>query len=214
MKDPEPNPQSQLPAERHAPIPGWLLGFGVILSFWAGGYLFAFSGGFRGDIYDPSQVTWGPVNSGPVAPPDPKVIGKRLFTANCAQCHQATGLGQAGVYPPLAQSEWVVGSKSRLISILHKGIAGAIHVKGAVYNNNMPAWGTGAPIELKDAQIAAVLTYIRSDWGNSASPIAEEEVAAKRKELSSITSPWSETGLLAIPDESATPPAPASPAKK
>ena len=214
MKDPEPNPQSQLPAERHAPIPGWLLGFGVILSFWAGGYLFAFSGGFRGDIYDPSQVTWGPVNSGPVAPPDPKVIGKRLFTANCAQCHQATGLGQAGVYPPLAQSEWVVGSKSRLISILHKGIAGAIHVKGAVYNNNMPAWGTGAPIELKDGQIAAILTYIRSDWGNSASPIAEEEVAVKRKELSSITSPWSETGLLAIPDESATPPAPASPAKK
>ena len=214
MKDPEPNPQSQLPAERHAPIPGWLLGFGVILSFWAGGYLFAFSGGFRGDIYDPSQVTWGPVNSGPVAPPDPKVIGKRLFTANCAQCHQATGLGQAGVYPPLAQSEWVIGSKSRLISILHKGIAGAIHVKGAVYNNNMPAWGTGAPIELKDGQIAAILTYIRSDWGNSASPIAEEEVAVKRKELSSITSPWSETGLLAIPDESATPPAPASPAKK
>ena len=87
-------------------------------------------------------------------------------------------------------------------------------MRGAVYNNNMPAWGTGAPIELKDGQIAAILTYIRNDWGNSASPIAEEEVAVKRKELSSMTSPWSEAGLLAIPEESTTPPAPASPAKK
>jgi len=108
---------SQAPSERHAPIPGWILGLGVILSFWAGGYLFFYSGGFRGDVYDAGQITWGPVSTGPVAPPDPKVIGKRLYTANCAQCHQATGLGQAGVYPPLAESEWVLGSKSRLIAI-------------------------------------------------------------------------------------------------
>jgi mono/diheme cytochrome c family protein len=214
MITPESNPQSQLPSERHAPIPGWLLGFGVILSFWAGGYLFFYSGGFRGDVYDPGQITWGPVNTGPVAPPDPKAIGKRLFTANCAQCHQSNGHGQAGVYPPLDNSEWVVGSKNRLISILHKGIAGPIHVNGVLYNNNMPAWGDGAPIMLKDEQISAILTYIRSEWGNKASPVSTEEVAAKRKELSAITSPWSESGLLAIPDESATPPAPASAAKK
>jgi len=214
MITPESNPQSQLPAERHAPIPGWLLGFGVILAFWAGGYLFAYSGGFRGDIYDPSQVTWGPVSTGPVAPPDPKVIGKRLYTANCAQCHQATGLGQAGVYPPLAQSEWVVGSKNRLISILHKGIAGVIHVRGNVYNNNMPAWGTGAPIELKDEQIAAILTYIRSDWDNKAGPVGVEEVSAKRKELAGMNNPWSEAGLLALPEDSATPPPAPAPAKK
>jgi len=141
------------------------------------------------------------------------VVGKRLYTANCAQCHQATGLGQAGVYPPLAESEWVIGSKNRLISILHKGIAGVIHVKGNVYNNNMPAWGDGAPVQLKDDQIAAILTYIRSDWGNSASPIQTDEVAVKRKALASMTNPWTESGLLAIPDDSATPPpTPQSPA--
>lgn len=197
---------SQAPSERHAPIPGWILGLGVILSFWAGGYLFFYSGGFRGDVYDAGQITWGPVSTGPVAPPDPKVIGKRLYTANCAQCHQANGLGQAGVYPPLAESEWVTGSKNRLIAILHKGIAGVIHVKGNVYNNNMPAWGDGAPVPLKDDQIAAILTYIRSDWGNNASPIQTDEVAAKRKALASMTNPWTEAGLLAIPDDSATPP--------
>lgn len=194
--------------ERHAPIPGWLLGFGIVLSFWAGGYLFFYSGGFRGDVFDPGQITWGPVNTGPTLPPDPKVIGKRLFTANCAQCHQTTGLGQAGVYPPLVASEWVVGSKNRLISILHKGLAGALHVNGALYNNNMPAWGDGAPIMLKDEQISAILTYIRSDWGNAAGPVTTEEVAAKRKELSGRTLPWSEQELLAMPAESATPPPP------
>jgi mono/diheme cytochrome c family protein len=197
---------SQAPTERHAPIPGWILGLGVILSFWAGGYLFFYSGGFRGDVYDPGQITWGPVNAGPIVPPDPKVIGKRLFSANCAQCHQASGLGQVGVYPPLAGSEWVTGSKNRLISILHKGIAGPINVKGVLYNNNMPAWGDAAPVPLKDDQISAILTYIRSDWGNNASPITTEEVAAKRKELVGMSNPWNEAGLLALPEDSTTPP--------
>jgi hypothetical protein len=61
-------------------------------------------------------------------------------------------------------------------------------------------------VPLKDDQIAAILTYIRSDWGNSASPIQTDEVAAKRKALASMTTPWTEAGLLAIPDDSATPP--------
>ena len=192
---------SQAPAERHAPLPGWLIGLGVVLSFWAGGYLFFSSGGFRGDVFDPGQITWGPVSSGPVAPPDPKVIGKRLYVANCAQCHQTSGLGQAGVYPPLAGSEWVTGSKNRLISILHKGIAGPITVNGNLYNNNMPAWGDGAPVPLKDEQIAAILTYIRSEWGNAADAIQVVDVSAKRKEIASRTSPWSEKELLALPSD-------------
>jgi mono/diheme cytochrome c family protein len=106
----------------------------------------------------------------------------------------------------LAGSEWVTGSKNRLISILHKGIAGPINVKGVLYNNNMPAWGDAAPVPLKDDQISAILTYIRSDWGNNASPITTEEVAAKRKELVSMSNPWNEAGLLALPEDSTTPP--------
>jgi mono/diheme cytochrome c family protein len=101
----------------------------------------------------------------------------------------------------LAGSEWVIGSKNRLISILHKGIAGPINVKGALYNNNMPAWGDGAPVPLKDEQIAAILTYIRSEWGNAADGIQASDVAAKRKEISSRTSPWGEKELLALPSD-------------
>ncbi|NCZ96738.1 cytochrome c [bacterium] len=188
----------QAPAERHAPIPGWLTGLGLILAFWAGGYLFLYSGGFRGDVYDPGLITWGPVSTGPVAPPDPKIIGKRLYTANCAQCHQASGLGQAGVYPPLAASEWVIGSKHRLIAILHHGIAGPINVKGNLY---------GAPVPLKDEQISAILTYIRSEWGNSADGITTEEVARIRTTTKERKQPWSEKELLALPSD--LPPAPA-----
>jgi hypothetical protein len=85
-------------------------------------------------------------------------------------------------------------------------------VNGNLYNNNMPAWGDGAPVPLKDEQISAILTYIRSDWGNNASPITTDEVAAKRKELAAMTNPWNEAGLLALPVDSATPPP--APAKK
>ena len=212
------NPQEssqlpQAPAERHAPIPGWLTGMGLILAFWAGAYLFLYSGGFRGDVYDPGLITWGPVSTGPVAPPDPKVIGKRLYTANCAQCHQASGLGQAGVYPPLAASEWVTGSKHRLIAILHHGIAGPITVKGNLYNNNMPAWGDGAPVPLKDDQISAILTYIRSEWGNNADAITTEEVALIRGTTKDRKQPWSEKDLLALPSDLPPAPAPAAAGK-
>ena len=201
----------QAPAERHAPIPGWLTGLGLVLAFWAGGYLFLYSGGFRGDVYDPGQITWGPVATGPTAPPDPKVIGKRLYTANCAQCHQANGMGQAGVYPPLVGTEWVVGSKHRLISILHHGLAGPITVNGNLYNNNMPAWGDGAPVPLTDQQISAILTYIRSEWGNSADAVTPEEVALVRAATKDRKQPWSEKELLALPAE--LPPAPAATAQ-
>jgi len=78
----------------------------------------------------------------------------------------------------------------------------------------MPAWGDGAPVPLKDDQISAILTYIRSEWGNNASPIQTDEVTAKRKALVSMTTPWTEPGLLAIPDDSATPPPTSQPPSK
>jgi hypothetical protein len=65
----------------------------------------------------------------------------------------------------------------------------------------MPAWGDGAPVALKDEQIAAILTYIRSEWGNNADAIQVLDVVAKRKQIASRTSPWSEKELLALPSE-------------
>jgi len=113
----------------------------------------------------------------PTAPPqDPMVLGKEVFGA-CIQCHQESGLGVAGTYPPLAKSEYVLGDKRRLVAILLKGINGELVVDGKVYNSQMPAW------EIReDEEIAAVLTYIRASWGNKADPVPISLVTAVRKE--------------------------------
>mgnify|MGYP001238106421 FL=1 len=97
----------------------------------------------------------------------------------CFTCHQATGLGLAGQFPPLADSDWVLGDKGRLIKISMYGLMGEIEVNGEKYNNAMPPPGI-PPGSLTDGQIADVLTYIRNAWGNSASAVSPSEVAAVR----------------------------------
>ncbi len=88
----------------------------------------------------------------------------------CTVCHQATGQGVSGAFPPLAGSEWATAANAALpIRIVLKGLQGAITVKGARYNGAMPAFGTGQP--MNDADVAAVLTYVRSSWGNKASAV-------------------------------------------
>ena len=114
-----------------------------------------------------------------------QIDGKQLYIGKCAACHQATGLGLAGVFPPLAASEWVVESPVTLTHILLHGIQGKMTVKGVSYQGLMPAWNT-----LSDAEIAAVASYIRSDWGNKAAPIAEDDVKKQRELTKARTAPY------------------------
>jgi cytochrome c oxidase cbb3-type subunit 2 len=100
----------------------------------------------------------------------------------CFTCHQANGEGLAGQFPPLAGSDWVLGDKDRLIMISMYGLMGEIEVNGVKYNNVMAPPGI-PPGSLTDEQIANVLTYIRNDWGNSASAVSPEEVATVRASL-------------------------------
>jgi len=100
----------------------------------------------------------------------------------CFTCHQTNGQGLAGQFPPLAGSDWVLGDKSRLIKISMYGLMGEIEVNGIKYNNVMAPPGI-PPGSLTDDQIANVLTYIRNDWGNSASAVSAEEVATVRASL-------------------------------
>lgn len=185
------------PRDGQEPIPLWLMTLFLALAFWAGGYLFFYSGGFRGDVFNERQVAWGylPIVSGKAK--DPVALGKRVFVANCASCHQVTGLGQPGVYPPLAGSEYVNGPANRLAAILLNGITGPIKVSGVVYNNTMPTW-KGL---LKDEQIAVVLTYVRQEWGNKGGPVHPEGIAAKRAAFVTRAIPMTEAELLAMPPE-------------
>jgi mono/diheme cytochrome c family protein len=112
------------------------------------------------------------------------VDGKQVFSANCVACHQATGKGLPGVFPPLAGSEWVQGNERVVANILLHGIDGEITVEGNTFKGQMPSFK-----QLGDAELAAVATYVRSDWGNKAAPIKPEVFAAERK-ASTRTTPF------------------------
>lgn len=114
--------------------------------------------------------------------------GKNVFNANCSMCHQATGEGVAGVFPPLAKSDYLARlsqakQRDALIGIPVTGLTGKITVNGTDYNGVMPALTT-----LKDPDVAAVLTYITNSWGNTAEPFSPEEIKAARAALVDQTS--------------------------
>jgi mono/diheme cytochrome c family protein len=107
----------------------------------------------------------------------------------CATCHQANGQGLAGTYPPLAGSEWVnASSPSAAIRVILHGLQGPVSVHGQTITGIMPAFGTGVP--MSDAEVAAVLTYERSSWGNKAAPVTAEMVARERAATADQQGPW------------------------
>lgn len=127
----------------------------------------------------------------------PMTIGKKIYNGNCANCHQASGEGQPGSYPPLGGSDWVTGPKDRLAAIMLHGVAGPIAVRGGSYGTQvMPGWATN----FTDDKLAAVMTYLRASWGNTADAVTAEEVTAARTRFASHNGPWDEAELLKIED--------------
>jgi cbb3-type cytochrome c oxidase subunit III len=122
------------------------------------------------------------------APPKPaKADGAALFSANCVACHQAAGTGVPGVFPPLAGSEWVNGKPDAVIQILLHGIDGDITVKGGNYHGQMPNFGG----KFSDEEIAAVLSYVRSQWGNQSPAIDGAAVKQGREATKAHDKSWS-----------------------
>ena len=104
--------------------------------------------------------------------------GKKVYDAVCLACHMANGTGVPGMYPPLADTDWVTGDKERLIRITIQGLSGKIEVNGITYNNIMPPNS-----HLSNREIADVLTYIRQSFGNNAGEVTLEEVQRVRADL-------------------------------
>jgi mono/diheme cytochrome c family protein len=104
------------------------------------------------------------------------VDGKQVFAGNCVACHQATGKGLPGVFPPLDGSEWVAGDERVVANILLHGVEGELTVAGNAFTGSMPSFQ-----QLGDAELAAVASYVRSAWSNKAAPIKPEVFAAERK---------------------------------
>ncbi len=167
------------------------------LIFWAGTYLNRYSGHFDPEIFNENAK---PALGGPViAKVDPLVVGKANFTLVCATCHQPTGLGQPGVYPPLAGSEWVLGPEDRIIRIVLYGLKGPIHVKGTDFNAAaMPVFRKGTGYNWTDEKIADVITYVRQEWGNNAPPVTPEKVAEIHSQVGDRPE-WTADELVKIP---------------
>jgi mono/diheme cytochrome c family protein len=194
------------PSADVTPVPLWVTVLCGAAVCWAGAYVGMFHGGFSGSVYneyDSSPVVLFPLPPSTNAKPGPAVaedmvaIGRSVFQGNCQSCHQPNGMGQAGAIPPLAGSEWVLGSEKRVAAIVLKGLIGPVKVKGATFNGVMAPWEAA----LSDKKIAAVLTYVRQEWGNKAGEIAPAQIAAARKEFAARKTSWSEAELLQIPED-------------
>jgi mono/diheme cytochrome c family protein len=126
--------------------------------------------------------------------PDQAALGKQVYMTVCVACHQPTGQGLPMVFPPITNSEYVSGSPERLAAMILKGNIGPITVDGKLYNNMMP----GQEALLTDEKIAAVMTYVRSNFGNAAPAVAVDLVAATRQKYLDRKTPWTEAELKAF----------------
>jgi mono/diheme cytochrome c family protein len=104
------------------------------------------------------------------------VKGKKIYETKCLVCHQADGGGVPNMNAPLDGASNVVGNNiARLVRIIRAGYSERLPLDGMYYNNVM----TPNP-DLKDADIANVLSYIRTSWSNKASKITVAQVQAAK----------------------------------
>ena len=101
--------------------------------------------------------------------------GKLVYTQNCASCHQVDGHGVQNMNPPLIQTSYVLGDKTKLIKIILNGFNEDVEINGNTYSNTMASHDF-----LKDQEIADVLTYIRHSFSNKASAVSVAMVKSVR----------------------------------
>ena len=122
--------------------------------------------------------------------------GKAVFMQTCMACHQPTGLGIPGAFPPFDGSEYVQGDTKRLVALVIKGYMGPITVKGVNFNNILIAVDTQFPILKENAKLADVLNYIRTAWSNKAdTAITPDFIQKIRDEFKDRTTPWNAEDL-------------------
>lgn len=187
------------PKEGFKTMPLFLLGFVSTMIFVTSIYVVHYRGGFSPVVYDErfDPKTAAGTGATELTPEQIIAAGKKSYLQTCAACHQASGQGVAGVYPPLVESEWVTGNEERVIRVLLHGLGGPVEVHGKTYNGAMPAFGKviGGGYNWKEDKIAQVLTYIRQEWGNAAAPITKEKVAEVLAKEKDRPKPWTQAEL-------------------
>jgi mono/diheme cytochrome c family protein len=177
------------PYEKQRPLPWFMAMLIGAMAMWGMFYIHDMKDGLSsqyGDSRTPSALM-PPAKPGTQSDGSHAVTvdGGQLFAAKCAACHQATGAGIPGVFPPLAGSEWVLGSDKVLVLIPLHGVSGTLRVKGSEYHGAMPDFSA-----LGDDEIAAVLSHVRSQWGNHAAPVSPATVRSGREASKDRHTPW------------------------
>jgi mono/diheme cytochrome c family protein len=198
---PAPALQEELePQVDSTPMPAWLFILMIVLAYWGMLHLDRYGGGFNELVYGPYQSYAQLADLQPKSDTEQLIAtGRSIYDQVCVTCHQSTGLGNAGQAPPLAGSDWVLGPPNRLIRIPLHGLIGPIKVKDQTWNLQMPPFG-GLTLLEDDKNLAALLSYIRQNWGNKAPVITPAQVKAVRAETSSRTAQWTADELLKLPE--------------
>jgi nitrite reductase (NO-forming) len=108
--------------------------------------------------------------------------GKQVYDKVCVTCHQPDGRGMPNVFPPLAKSDFLMKDLDRAIGVLIAGLQGPVTVNGKAYDGVMPDFS------LSNEDIAAVLSYVRGNFGNGGSHVSVADVARVRGVLAATGS--------------------------
>ncbi len=169
------------PYEGSRPVPMIVVLIVASIFLWAVGYI-----GYTYQAQPSSYGDWRSAADFQREAGTAQVDGAQLYATHCVACHQATGKGLPGVFPPLSGSEWLEGAPDAGIQIVLHGVMGPLTVGGTKYDGSMPTFKD----KLNDEEIAAVLTHIRGSFGNSAGAVKAAEVAAARQASADRSAPW------------------------
>jgi mono/diheme cytochrome c family protein len=179
-KKPANAPDSE-PTAGFATVPIWIIMIFGALFYCCQLYLSGHAGGFNSQVYAPYASYDQVFAANPKSEGDEMMLmGKDVFDHTCVACHQPGGIGKEGTAPPLVGSEWVLAAgPERIAHVVLNGLTGPITVKGKDWNLTMVPWRD----VYDDKHLAAVLSYVRNSWGNKASLVKPEQIAAARKDI-------------------------------
>ncbi len=167
------------------------------LLFFGGLYLDSHSGWFDAKVYAPYHSAEKLEAFQPKSGAAAMARGKGLYEGVCGICHGSDGAGKTGQAPALAASEWVVTKGfNRLAHVPLAGVNGPMKVTGRDWNMAMAAMGAALP----DDDLAAVLTYIRTSWGNNASAVTGDDLKKIRAEIGKSPQVYTAEQLKALPE--------------
>jgi mono/diheme cytochrome c family protein len=184
------------PEEGRERAPWWIWSIAALALFWGGWYLGRHGGSFGPQTHvafagTEEYVSEQARDAKTGSEADPVAAGQRIYMQNCQSCHQATGRGVPGAFPPLVGSEWVTGDPATVVRILLHGLQGPVQVAGQSYSGAMPPWKDA----LRDEEIAAVATYIRQ-WDENDAPAVEAELVTRLR-AEARPAPWTALELQA-----------------